>query len=155
MPMVTTNNNEGQFLPIFIYAQNIYKDGEWGGDAEISMVSLIYNDIRVGIYRLIINTQSNEILGYECINTYGDINDNITSILILININNNHWVLGYYNRDNGAQINNFIIPTISLNNGLSKLINNKNKKAINYKLDSELSLIKKEYTIFILTKHRT
>lgn len=74
MPMVTTNNNEGQFLPIFIYAQNVYKDGEWGGDAEISMVSLIYNDIRIAIYRLINNTQSNEILGYEYINTYGDIN---------------------------------------------------------------------------------
>ena len=119
------------------------------------MVPLIYNDIRVATYSLISNTQSNEILGYEYINTYGDINDNNTSILILININNNIWVLGYYNRDNVAQINNFIIPTISLNNGLSNLKNNKNKKAINYKLDSELSLIKKEYTIFILTKHRT
>ena len=71
--------------------------------------TFIYNDIRIAAYWLISNAQSNEILGYEYINTYGDINDNNTSILILININNNIWVLGYYNRDNVAQINNFII----------------------------------------------
>ena len=47
MPMVTINNNLGENILILEYANSIFKDGEWSGDAEISMIPLIYDDIRI------------------------------------------------------------------------------------------------------------
>ena len=56
--------------------------------------------------------------------SYGELNDLNTSILILININNSHWAIGYFNPDNGARINEFIIPTSPIYNNKSELDNN-------------------------------
>ncbi len=107
MPMITINNNSGINIPISIYAQNVFKDGEWGGDAEISMIPLIYSDICVATYRLVNNINNNSILGYEFINTYGNIEDINKTILILVNINNNHWCNGYYEECNEGIIENY------------------------------------------------
>ena len=145
MSMLTITNNAGENIPIQQYAQNIYNDGELGGDAEISMLPLIYNTIRVATYRMILDKGNNAILGYEYINSYGDLNDPNTSILILININNNHWVTGYFNPENGAPINEFNIPTISMYNNKSNLENK-----IESKLDKENIYIKD-----ILNKYNT
>jgi len=119
--MVTINNNLGQNIPILEYANTIFNDGEWGGDAEISMIPLIYHDIRVEAYKLIVNLANNSIIGYQFINCYGNMNDIKTSILILININNNHWTTAYFNDKNGQPINNYIINPISLINNKKEL----------------------------------
>ena len=124
MPMVTINNNLGQNIPILEYANTIFNDGEWGGDAEISMIPLIYHDIRVAAYKLIVNLANNSIIGYQFINCYGNMNDIKTSILILVNINNNHWTTAYFNDKNGQPINNYIINPISLINNKKELKKN-------------------------------
>ena len=46
MPMITINNNLGENIPIIKYANTIFKDGELSWDAEISMIPLIYDNIR-------------------------------------------------------------------------------------------------------------
>lgn len=63
------------------------------------MILLVFNDIYVATYRLINYINVNTLLGYQFINTYGNINNNI-SILILANINENHQVNRYYNENN-------------------------------------------------------
>ena len=55
------------------------------------MIHLIYNDFRVETYKLILNLTNNIIMRYQFINSYRNMNDINTSILILVNINNNHW----------------------------------------------------------------
>ena len=66
--MVTINNNLGENIPIIEYAYTIFKYAEWSGDAEISMIPLIYDYIRVAIYKLILNLTNNIIMGYQFIN---------------------------------------------------------------------------------------
>ena len=61
------------------------------------MIPLIYDDIRVATYKLILKLTNNIIMGYQFINSYGYMNDINKSILILVNINNNHWTTGYFN----------------------------------------------------------
>ena len=109
MPMVTINNNLGENIPILEYENSIFKNGEWRGDAEISMIPLIYDDIRVATYKLILNLTNKIIMGYQYINYYGIMKDINTSILILVNINNNHWTTAFLNEKNGQPINNYII----------------------------------------------
>ena len=91
MPMVTITNNLGENIPIRDYAANVYNDREWGGDAEISMIPLVFQDITVVTYKMEKHELNDIILGYRFIQIYGNINDPNTSILILININDNHW----------------------------------------------------------------
>ena len=95
MPMVRINNNLGENIPIIEYANTIFKDGEWSGDAEIFMIPLIYDDIRVVAYKLILDLTNDIIMGYQFINSYGNMNDINTSILILVNINNNLWTKAF------------------------------------------------------------
>ena len=45
MPIITINNNSGENIPINIYVKKVFIDGEWGGDVEISMITLVYTDI--------------------------------------------------------------------------------------------------------------
>ena len=45
MPMITFNNNSRKKIPINIYTKKVVIDGEWGGDAEISMIPLNFNDM--------------------------------------------------------------------------------------------------------------
>ena len=75
MPMITINNNLGENISIIEYANTIFKDGEWSGDAEISMIPLIYDDIRGAIYKLKLNLTNNIIMSYQFINSYGIMND--------------------------------------------------------------------------------
>ena len=44
---------------------------------------------------------NNEILGFRFINNYGNFNDDNISILLLINISNNHYLYDYYNSEKG------------------------------------------------------
>ena len=147
--MVTINNNLGQNIPILEYANTIFNDGEWGGDAEISMIPLIYHDIRVATYKLIVNLANNSIIGYQFINCYGNMNDIKTSILILVNINNNHWTTAYFNDKNGQPINNYIINPISLINNKKELIKKNNKINNIYLDDDNLIKIKAKYNEFL------
>ena len=59
------------------------------------MIPLIYDDIRVATYKLILNLTNNIIMDYQFINSYGNMNDINTSILILVNINNNLWTKAF------------------------------------------------------------
>jgi len=121
IPMITINNNSGINISINLYAKNVFNDGERGGDAEISMILLIYSDICVATYRLVNNINNKTILGYEFINIYGNIEDINKTILILININNNHWCNGYYEECNEGIIENYIIPSCSLQEKIEKI----------------------------------
>jgi len=148
MPMVTINNNLGENIPILEYSNSIFKDIEWSGDAEISMIPLIYDDIRVATFKLILNLTNNNIMGYQFINCYGIMKDINTSILILVNINNNHWTTAFFNDKNRQPINNYIIQPISITNNKNEL--EKNIKEINnYLEDSNVIKIKKEYNEFL------
>ena len=88
-------------IPINDYVQNIYKEGEWAGSAEISMIPLVYDNIRVAWYQMVQSFDNNEILGFRFINNYGNFNDDNISILLLINISNNHYLYDYYNSEKG------------------------------------------------------
>ena len=68
MPMVTININLNENIAIIKYANSIFKDDEWSGDTEISMIPLIYDDIRVAIYKVILNLTNNIIMDYQFIN---------------------------------------------------------------------------------------
>ena len=52
-----------------------------------------------------------------------------TSILILVNINNN-WTTAFFNDKNGQLINNYIIQPISITNNKNELEKNIKKKLI-------------------------
>ena len=110
--MITINYNLGENMPIIEYANTILKDGEWSGDAEISRIPLIYDDIRVATYKLIINLTNIIIMGYQFINSYGNKNDINKSILILLNKNKNHWTTAFLNDKNGQPNNNYTINPI-------------------------------------------
>ena len=60
---------------------------ENGVEMQKSMIPLIYEYIRVATYKLILNLTINIIMGYQFINSFGNMKDINTSILILVNIN--------------------------------------------------------------------
>ena len=137
MPNITINDNTGNAIPLIEYAKKVYNQGEWAGDAEISMIPLIYQDIVVATYQLINDDNSDSILGFKYVHIYGDINDVNKSILILINIKNMHWTCGFYNQNSSQLIIDYIIPSYSLNN--NKLyIKNKSNLVTNYLSRDEL-----------------
>ena len=113
------------------------------------MIPLIYDDIRVATYKLILNLTNNNIMGYQFINCYGNMNDINTSILILVNINNNHWTTAFFNDNNGQLTNNYIINPISITNNKNELEKNKIKDINNYLEDTNVIKIKKEYNNFL------
>ena len=86
IPLITLTNNEGKLIPIKDYVPNIYKEGEWAGDAEISMIPFIYDNIRVACYQMIKSYNNNEILDFRFFYIhYGKFNaDNIYILLLLI-----------------------------------------------------------------------
>ena len=67
LPNVTINDNNGNNIPIKEYAKSVYKPGNWAGDAEISMIPIVYNDIVVPTYEVILDNEKNNILGYRFI----------------------------------------------------------------------------------------
>ena len=107
------------------------------------MISLIYDNIRVATYKLRLNLTNNIIIGYQFINSYGNMNDINTSILIFVNINNNHWTTGYFNDKNGLPINNYTINPISITNNKNQLEKKKTKEFNNYLEATNVIKIKK------------
>jgi hypothetical protein len=63
------------------------------------MIPLVYNDITVATYQIIIDNENNNILGIRFIQIYGDSTDTNKSILILINLNNYHWTCALDNNN--------------------------------------------------------
>ena len=45
IPSITLTNNNGKLISIKDYVSNIYNEGGWAGDAEISMIPLVYDNI--------------------------------------------------------------------------------------------------------------
>ena len=90
-------NIETETGPLHIrdYAPKIIEDGFFGGELEISIASNIYN-INIATYNEIID--NNNPIGYTNINYYNN-NDNNQNrhLMILINYNNIHFRMGYYN----------------------------------------------------------
>ena len=97
-------------IPIKDYVSNIYNEGEWSGDEEISMIPLVYDNILIACYQMVKWLDNKEIIGFRFINNYGNFNDNNITILTLINISNRHYICGYYNSEKGNNNNNFTIP---------------------------------------------
>jgi hypothetical protein len=95
MPSIALTTNEGKLIPINYYVQIIYKEGEWVGYAEISLIPLVYDNIRVPCYQMVQIFDNNEILGFRFINHYDNFNDDNISILLLIKLYNNHYICGY------------------------------------------------------------
>ena len=62
-----------------------------------------------------------KFLCYQYINCYGIMKDINTNILILVNINNNHWTTAFFNEKNRQPINNYIIQPISITNKKNEL----------------------------------
>lgn len=85
--------------------------GEGSRHAKISMIPLAFQDIIVATNELIKDNNNNSILGYKYVQTYGDINDVNKSIIILININNMHWICSFYNENASEIIIDYIIPS--------------------------------------------
>ena len=88
-------------------------------------------------------------MGYQFINSYGNMNDIYTSILILVNINNNHWTGAFFDDKNGQPINNYAINPISITNNKNELEKMKIKEINNYFEDTNVMKIKKEYNGFL------
>ena len=61
-----------------------------------------------------------------------------TSILILVNINNNHWTIAYFNDKNGQPITNYTINPISITNNKEELEIKKIKEINNYLEDTNV-----------------
>ena len=110
IPSITLINNEGKLIPIKEYVSNIYKRGEWAGVADLSMIPLVYENIRVSRNQMVKSINNDEILGFRFINNYGNFTEDNISILLLINIINNHYICGYYNSEKGNIDENFKIP---------------------------------------------
>ena len=144
---ITLTNNQGKLINIKDYVKNTHREGEWAGDAEISMIPLVYDNIRVACYQMVKSSDNNENLGYRFINNYGNFNDDNISILLLIHINNNHYLCGYYNAAKGIINDNFTIPNQIIlekkNNLISKSNQNVDIKIIN-------NNIKEKYNNFLL-----
>jgi hypothetical protein len=114
IPSITLTNNEGKLIPINDCVKNIYKEGEWVGDSEISMIHLVYDNISLACYQMVQSFDNNEILGFRFINNYGNFNDDNVSILLLINISNKYYICVYYNSEKGNINENFTIPNQTL-----------------------------------------
>ena len=116
----------------------MYNLGTWAGDAEISMISIVYEDLVVATYELITNSENNNILGYRFIQIYGNITDNSNSILILISINNLHWTCAFYNTNSQKVVSNFIIPEYILYKNKNKLIDKIEKNNLDINFNTEI-----------------
>ena len=80
MPDVTINDNNGNNIPIKEYTKSVCKPGNWAREAEISMIPIVYNDIVVATYEVVLDNKKNNILGYRFIQKYGDTTNTSKSI---------------------------------------------------------------------------
>ena len=74
------------------------------------MIPLVYDNIRVACHQKVKSFDNNENFWFRFINNYRNFNDDNISILLLIHINNNHYLCGYYNSEKGIINDNFTIP---------------------------------------------
>lgn len=109
--MVTKNPDEKAFTYQRLCTK-ILEDGFFGRELEISIASNIYN-INIATYNEIID--NNNPIGYTNINYYNN-NDNNQNrhLMILINYNNIHFRMGYYNLTSIIDFN-YNIPSVSNN----------------------------------------
>ena len=92
------------------YINTIY-DGNHGGDIEISLVYVIFN-INIGQY-IEIRDENNNLKNLIFVKNINDFYDENKNLLILTNINNNHFFrLAYYNN---TEIDYNYIPQLELN----------------------------------------
>ena len=130
-PDIILNTELGP-MHIIDYINHIREDGRFGGKLEISIASNLYN-INMETYLEINN--NNEIIGYNFINYYNNNNENNErqDLMILTNINNKHFRIGY---DSYKEIdNNFIINNIKINQNIVEDNKSKNDSA-----DKEIGL---------------
>lgn len=74
-------------MPIREYINRINNLGFYGGELEISIANQIY-DINIATYR------EHDNIGFSTIRYYNNERDENRHLLILLNINNNHFRLG-------------------------------------------------------------
>jgi hypothetical protein len=70
---------------------------------------LLYINIVIATWKIILDIENNNILDYRFIQIYVNITDIKNSILILININNNHWTWAFNQNNADSIISNYII----------------------------------------------
>ena len=109
-------------MPIAEYINNIINESFYGGELEIAMASSIYN---INIATFEERNIGENFLGLSFIRYFNVSNDNNKNLMILSNINNNHFRLSYEKTNNINQ------------NELNFKINN------NKELDSIFNLIDK------------
>ena len=139
-PDITLNTELGS-MHILDYMDHIREDGWFGGELEISIFSILYN-INIATYHENLNN-NNELIGYNFINDYNHNNDNFENrhLMILTNINNSHFRLGY---DSHVQIDD----KFKINNNINqKKLEDKDSLDL-YEADNELSKILKNIEKF-------
>lgn len=82
-------------MPNRQYINNINKQGFFVGELEIVIAINLYN-INIAAYNEIRNNDN--LIGLTPIHYYNNINDNNHHLMVLTNINNYHFRIGYYNR---------------------------------------------------------
>ena len=102
------------FIPYAIIetnnGNNIKNDGFHGRGFEISIAYDI-NKFNIAQYKVILN-KDDKIIGYQFINYYNNDNNELKNLLLIINFNDNHWNIGYYNNthlDLNYHIQNYLI----------------------------------------------
>ena len=146
-PDITLDSEIGP-LHINQYIDHIQEDKFYGGELEINIASSLYN-INIATYDDVRNNENIHI-GFSFINYYNRDNSEARHLMILLNQNNIHYQVGYYQPN--TQIDyNFEIPNIN-NNLLDEHNKNKNEnldKSVNIKSDDDFSYI---YDINVLNR---
>ena len=106
-PDITIDTEKGP-LHIRDYIPKIIEEGFYGGELEISIAANIYN-INIATFNEVTDNNFSPI-GYTNINYYNNNDDNQNRhLMILINYNNIHFRMGYYNISSILDLN-FNIP---------------------------------------------
>ena len=127
------------------YINAINDDGNHGGDIEISLVYDIFN-INIGEY-IEIRDDNNNLHNLRFVKYINDNNDENKNLLILTNINNNHFRLAYYNN---TQIDYNYNPQFQLNLNNNEL---EDENKINTSLNiTNIDVIKNNKKIDIINK---
>ena len=78
------------------YINKIQCHSFYGGKLEITISSSLY-DINIATYEEIY--ENNQLIGLSFINYYNNDNNENYNLMILSDIDNNHYRLGYYNNE--------------------------------------------------------
>ena len=100
------------------YVEYIAQDGFYGGDLQIGIAGDIYN-INIATFNEI-NDSNNNLIGLTPIRYFNNNNNENRNLMILSNINNVHFRLGYYNNKTPIDLN----YVVNMNNNVDNEINN-------------------------------